>query len=273
MHKNGLSLVEMLIAAVVGVAILTLIAAGLRSSSDSLRFVQNAQLLTEDLRNAGNLVSDYLSTAAFIYPPGTTLTIGSAGGYSVRNPRTNSNTWQIGLDPAIALLQPPRVEGGVEVVKFVMIYPLNRGWVVARASGAENPGPDPANNDKWLLYIYERNLVVGSNRLPNGLPAIMPTTVPGSSGNLLADYVQPGGFVVNFADCLGFDEEGLATPVPCPTTPPVPLRAEHSAVRVRFSLQGEIRQGGRDSRVPASPLRFEAAPRNLPQRLSEISLN
>ncbi len=273
MHRAGLTLIEMLIAALIGVAILGLIAAGLRSGSDSLRFVQNSQILTEDLRNAGNLVSDYLSTAAFVYPPGVTLTIGSAGGYSVRNPRTNDNTWQVGRDPAIALLQPPRLEGGVEVVKFVMIYPLNRGWVVARASGAENPGPDPANNDKWLLYIYERNLEVGSSRLPNGLPATIPTTIAGSSGNLLADYVQPGGFGVSYANCLGFDEEGLATLAPCPATPPIPLRAEHSAVQVRFSLQGEIRQGGRDSRVPASPLRFEAAPRNLPKRLIEINPN
>ncbi len=273
MRKKGLSLVEMLIAAVIGVVILTLIAAGLRSGSDSLRFVQNAQLLTEDLRNAGNLVGDYLSSAAFVYPPGVTLSLGSVNGYSVRNPRTGDNTWRTGLDPVIALLQPPRVENGVEVVKFVMIYPLNRGWVVARATGAENPGPDPANNDKWLLYIYERNLLVDSNRLPNGLPAVLPTTIPGSSGNLLADYVQPGGFVVNFANCLGFDEEGLAMPVPCPAAPPAQLRAEHSAAQVHFSLQGEIRQGGRDARVPASPLRFEAIPRNLPQRLSEISLN
>lgn len=273
MRTAGITLIEMLIAAVLSVAILALIAAGLRSSSDSLRFVQNSQLLTEDLRNAGNLVSDYLSTAAFIYPPGVTLTIGSAGGYTVRNPNTNNNTWRIGQDPAIALLQPPRLESGVEVVKFVMIYPVNRGWVVRRASGAENPGSDPANNDKWLLYIYVRNLAVGNNRLPNGLPATIPTDIPGSTGNLLADYVQPGGFVVTYSDCLGFDEAGLARPAPCPAAPPVPLRPEHSAVRVRFSLQGEIRQGGRDSRVPANPLRFEAAPRNLPKRLTEISLN
>lgn len=274
MRTAGITLIEMLIAAVISVAILGLIAAGLRSSSDSLRFVQNSQLLTEDLRNAGNLVSDYLSTAAFIYPPGVTLTIGSAGGYTVRNPSTNNNTWRIGQDPAIALLQPPFVdEDGVLKVKFLMFYPLNRGWVVSRASGAENPGPDPANNDKWLLYIYERNIPVGTSRLPNDLPATIPTTVLGSTGNLLADYVQPGGFVVTYGDCLGFDEAGLATLAPCPAAPPAPLRPEHSAVRVRFSLQGEIRQGGRDSRVPANPLRFEAAPRNLPTRLSEITLN
>ncbi len=273
MRRTGITLIEMLIAAVIGVAILGLIAAGLRSGSDSLRFVQNSQLLTEDLRNAGNLVSDYLSTAAFIYPPGVTLTIGGSSGYSVRNPNTNTNTWRIGQDPAIALLQPPTVVSGVEVVKFVMIYPLNRGWVVSRASGAENPGPDPANDGKWLLYIYERNIPVGTSRLPNGLPTTIPTTISDSSGNLLADYVQPGGFVVSYADCLGFDEAGLATLAPCPASPPSPLRPEHSAVRVRFSLQGEIRQGGRDSRVPANPLRFEAAPRNLPKRLSDISLN
>ncbi|MCS7067185.1 MAG: type II secretion system protein [Meiothermus sp.] len=273
MRTTGLTLIEMLIAALVGVAILGLIAAGLRSSSDSLRFVQNSQLLTEDLRNAGNLVSDYIAKAAFIYPPGVTLTIGSTGGYTVRNPNTNNNTWRIGQDPAIALLWPPTVENGVEVVKFVMIYPLNRGWVVSQATGAENPGPDPANNNKWLLYIYERNLQVGSSRLPNGLPLTIPTDLSGSSGNLLADYVQPGGFAVSYSDCLGFDENGLATAAPCPPTPPTPLRAEHSAARVRFSLQGEIRQGGRDARVPASPLRFEAAPRNLPLRLTEVTLN
>jgi len=38
-------------------------------------------------------------------------------------------------------------------------------------------------------------------------------------------------------------------------------------------LQGEIRQGGRNSRVPADPLRFEVAPRNLPKHLTEIGLN
>jgi type II secretory pathway pseudopilin PulG len=273
MRKQGITLIELLIAAVIGVAILSLIAAGLRSGNDSLRFVQNSQLLTEDLRNAGNLVSDYLATAAFIYPPGVTLTIGGAGGFTVRNPRTNNNTWVIGQDPAIALLQPARVIDGVEVVKFVMIYPLNRGLVVSRATGAENPGPDPANDGKWLLYIYERNIEVGSSRLPNGLPVSIPTTVPGSTGNLLADYVQPGGFVVSYSDCLGFDEAGLATLTPCPAAPPSPLRAEQSAVRVGFSLQGEIRQGGRDSRIPANPLRFEAAPRNLPKRLTDITFN
>lgn len=98
MRKTGFTLIEMLIAAAIGVVILTLIAAGLRSSGDSLRFIQNNQLLTEDLRNAGNLISDYLSVAAFVYPPGVTLSIGSAGGYSVRNPRTGDNTWQTGLD-------------------------------------------------------------------------------------------------------------------------------------------------------------------------------
>lgn len=273
MRKQGLTLIELLITAVVGVAILGLIAAGLRSGNDSLRFVQNSQLLTEDLRNAGNLVSDYLSTAAFIYPPGVTLTIGSAGGYTVRNPNTNNNTWLIGRDPAIALLQPPRVIDGVEVVRFVMIYPLSRGWVTRRATGAENPGPDPANDGKWLLYIYVRNIEVGVNRLPNGLPSTIPTSIPDSTGNLLADYVQPGGFMVSYSDCLGFDEAGLATLATCPAAPHLPLRAEHSAVRVGFSLQGEIRQGGRDSRIPANPLRFEAAPRNLPKRLTEITFN
>ncbi|MBO1438083.1 type II secretion system protein [Meiothermus sp. CFH 77666] len=273
MRKTGITLIEMLIAAVISVAILGLIAAGLRSSSDSLRFVQNSQLLTEDLRNAGNLVSDYIAKAAFVYPPGVTLTIGSVGGYTVRNPSTNNNTWRIGQDSAIALLWPPTVENGVEVVKFVMVYPLNRGWVVSRATGAENPGPDPANNSKWLLYIYERNVPVGSSRLPNGFPAIIPTTISEGSGNLLADYVQPGGFVVSYRNCLGFDEGGLATLALCPTTPPTPLRAEHSAVQVQFSLQGEIHQGSRDSRVPANPLRFEAAPRNLPTRLTDITLN
>jgi hypothetical protein len=42
---------------------------------------------------------------------------------------------------------------------------------------------------------------------------------------------------------------------------------------VGFSLQGEIRQGGRDTRIPANPLRFEAAPRNLPKRLAEVTLH
>ncbi|WP_027881894.1 PilW family protein [Meiothermus rufus] len=268
MRNIGITLIEMLIAALIGVAILALIASGLKSGSESLRFVQNNQLLTEDLRNAGNLVSDYIATAAFVYPPGVTLTIGSSGGYTVRNPNTHTNTWRIGQDPAIALLQPP---GADQRVKFIMIYPLNRGWVVGRASGAENPGPDPANNDKWLLYVYEEYLESNTPRLPNGLPQTIPTALSRSSGNLLADYLQPGGFVVRLEECLGFDESGLAIRQPCPVPPPTPLQAQYSAARVSFALQGEIRQGGRDSRIPANPLSFQAAPRNLPARLGEIS--
>jgi type II secretory pathway pseudopilin PulG len=282
MRNQGITLIEMLIAAVIGVALLGLIAAGLRSGSDSLRFVQNSQLLTEDLRNAGNLVSDYLATAAFIYPPGVTLTIGGARGFTVRNPRTNNNTWVIGQDPAIAMIRPPArcvfTEGGRDVVlqapRFVMVYPLNRGWVTRWAGGAENPGPDPQNDGKWLLYIYVECLDPRNTRsLPNGLPEVIPTTLDRSRGYLLADYLQPGGFVVSYSDCLAFDEGGIATLTPCPAAPPSPLGAEHSAARVGFSLQGEIRQGGRDTRIPANPLRFEAAPRNLPKRLADVTLH
>lgn len=271
MRKHGITLIEMLIAALIGVAILALIASGLRSGTDSLRFVQNSQLLTEDLRAAGNLVSDYLSTAAFVYPPGTTLTIGSAGGYTVRNQRTNNNTWQIGRDPAVAMLRPVNPSAGE--FRFVMVYALPRGWVTSRASGAANPGPDPQNNDKWLLYIYEDSFATSGVALPNGLPQTIPTVFGDSSGRLLADYVQPGGFVVSYPDCLGFDEEGIATLIACPAAPPSPLQAASSAARVVFSLQGEIRQGGRDSRVPANPLSFQAAPRNLAKRLSDITRN
>lgn len=278
MRRTGITLIEMLIAAVIGVAILGLIAAGLRSSSDSLRFVQNSQLLTEDLRNAGNLISDYLSTASFVYPPGTVITLNTLSSYTVRNPVTNTNVWTIGTHPAVAMLRPINPSNGEFL--FVMIYAMNRGWVTNRTPTSEIPERSVPNDDKRVLYMYEVPVNVDvANRLPNGLPLTIPTrfplvSTPGSnSGKLLADYVGPNSFILNYPDCLGFDEGGIATLIACPATPPSPLQAAHSAARVVFSLQGEIRQGGRDSRVPANPLRFEAAPRNLPKRLTDITLN
>ncbi|GEM84703.1 PilW family protein [Meiothermus hypogaeus] len=278
MRRTGITLIEMLIAAVIGAAILGLIAAGLRSSSDSLRFVQNSQLLTEDLRNAGNLVSDYLSTASFVYPPGTVITLNTLSSYTVRNPVTNTNVWTIGTHPAVAMLRPKNPSNGEFL--FVMIYAMNRGWVTNRTPTSEIPERSVPNDDKWVLYIYEYEVNVDvTNRLPNGLPLTIPTRFPlvstsgSNSGKLLADYVGSNRFTLSYPDCLGFDEAGIATLVSCPATPPTPLLAAHSAARVVFSLQGEIRQGGRDSRVPANPLRFEAAPRNLPKRLTDITLN
>ncbi|MCX7783221.1 MAG: type II secretion system GspH family protein [Meiothermus sp.] len=278
MRKFGITLIEMLIAAVISVAILTLIATSLRGSTDSIRFVQNSQMLTEDIRTAGNLISDYLSTASFVYPPGTVITLNTLSSYTVRNPITNTNVWTIGTHPAVAMLQPINPSNGE--FRFVMIYAMNRGWVTNRTPTSEIPERSVPNDDKWVLYIYEVLVNVDvANRLPNGLPLTIPTrfplvSTPGSnSGKLLADYVGSNRFTLSYPDCLGFDEAGIATLVSCPATPPTPLLAAHSAARVTFSLQGEIRQGGRDSRVPANPLRFEAAPRNLPKRLTDITLN
>lgn len=276
-HKRqGFTLLELLLASVITLLLLGLVAQGLRSSGDTSRYVQSSQTMLEELRFAGNLIGDYLSTAAFIYPVGVKLTLNTPESYTVRNPLTNNNTWTVGTDPIIAAILSPR-DPGVKCsetmssgpprtgpqgcYRFMAVYPLRRGWVVQNASGAENPGPDPENNDKWALYIYERNLS-GITALSED--TVIPTAIAGSSGNLLADYIKPGdGLTVGYEKCLDFDGKDIASLGPCGSSSRLDIF--NSVARVSFALTGQVTMKGKSYTFPSptQPLVFQVGARNL----------
>jgi prepilin-type N-terminal cleavage/methylation domain-containing protein len=276
MKTRGFSLIEMLIAALVGSVILVVIAQGFRGSMESFNFVQNSQALSEDTRIAGNVISDYLTLAAFIYPPGSTLTLGTNTEPSVRNPNvattTGRNVWRIGSDPAIAMLIPSATADG-RPLQFVMFYAINRGDLVGgvAANSHDNPGADASNADKRLLYMYTATLSL--TYIPNTpYPTTIPYTITGT-GRLMADYIRPtGGFNPVYNSCLNFDATTRqAITRACPTVPPVGVAG--SAVDVGFSLQGEISRSSKVTRVPITALGFRSAPRNLPRNQDETIAN
>lgn len=290
-RRQGFTILELLLAASITLLLLGLIAQGLRSSNDTSRYIQTAQTALEDLRFAGNLISDYLSTAVFIYPKGitlmlNTLTNGKCTSYTVCNPLTQSNTWTIGTDPIIAAILPPEDPsvtcadtdtGKLGCYRFFAAYALSRGEVVKAATGAENPGPDPANDDKWTLYINQKYLSDPEEQRdfkdaqitftpPN---ANIPVKLTNTQGNLLADYIKPGdGLVVNFEKCLDFSGGDIASLSNCNNVPLADLSIYTSAARVSFRLSGQISTGNKTYTFPGptQPLVFQVGARNLSVR-------
>lgn len=285
--RQGFTLLELLLAAGITLLLLGLIAQGLRSSSDTSHYIQTAQSTLEDLRFAGNLVSDYLSTAVFIYPKGITLTLNSGcESYTVCNPLTNSNQWTIGSDPIIAAILPPE-DSGIACAdtsagkrgchRFFAVYVLSRGKVVEAASGAENPGSDPTNNDKWTLYVNLKYLSdpkeqkdFQDNEVAFTPPNTkIPVKLTNTQGNLLADYIKAGdGLAAIFERCLDFSSGEIASLGSCNNVLPANLSIYTSAARVRFSLLGQITSGSRIHTFPGpnQPLVFQVGARNLSVR-------
>ncbi|WP_027893274.1 hypothetical protein [Calidithermus chliarophilus] len=277
MRNRGFSLLELLLASSITILLLGLIVVGLRSGSDTARYVQTSQVLLEDLRSAGNVVNDFLATALYIYPPGTRILLngGDSSGYTVQNPRTNNSTWEAGTDPILSAIIPPAA--GETSLRFVAFYPVARRTVATTATGAANPGPDPANDDKWTLFIYIRALE-GVTALgdPQKLtaPDFSTTVTSGriqvtstdSSGVLLADYLANGGFTVDWANarCQEIDEAGIVSVKNCQG---LTLTSDNwiSIIRGQFNLRGAYRTGNREYAVPGGGegLSFQFSPRNL----------
>jgi len=284
---QGFTLLELLLAASITLLLLGLIAQGLRSSSDTSRYIQSAQSNLEELRFAGNFISDYLSTAVFIYPKGITLTLNSGcQSYTVCNPLSNSNKWTIGTDPIIAAILPPE-DSGITCAdtstgkrgchRFFAAYALSRGKVVKAASGAENPGPDPLNDDKWTLYVNLKYLSDPEEQKDFQDNAVtftppntkIPVKLTNTQGNLLADYIKAAnGLEVKFEKCLDFSRGDIASLSDCEDVLPADLSLYTSAARVSFSLSGQIRTGNKTYTFPGptQPLVFQVGARNLSVR-------
>lgn len=265
MKRDGFSLLELLISSLIALVLLGLIVGALRSASDSTQVIQDQQVLLEDLRNAGNLISDYISLATFVFPPGTTLTLNSSSAYTVHNQQTNDNTWRVGQDPILAAILPPQDQGlscngGANpdgCLRFVAFYALRRGWIMAQAPVTERLEPSPANEGGWVLFTYQTTLAQGS--LPAN--ANIATTYSGGRGVFLADYLRSAsGLNITYLGC----QSGANLAVTCPAAGPAALTDQSGASRLMVTLQAQIERAGRSTLMPVSPLSFQINPRNLP---------
>lgn len=277
MRSRGFSVLELLLAASITILLLGLVVMGLRSGSDTARYIQTSQTLLEDLRSAGNVINDFLATALYIYPPGTRILLngGTSEGYTVRNPRTNNSTWEAGVDPILSAIIPPAA--GETALRFIAFYPVARRTVVASATGAANPGPDPHNQDKWTIFIYIRALngvtelgnpqrLTATNFSTTVASGRLEITSTGSSGNLLADYVASNGFTVDWAStrCQEIDDSGVVSIKDCQG---LSLSGNNwvSIIRGQFNIRGAYNAAGREYAIPGGGegLSFQFSPRNL----------
>ncbi|MDX2005809.1 MAG: type II secretion system protein [Meiothermus sp.] len=277
MKPRGLSLIEMLIAAAITGVLLIVVTNGIQSASSSTRMIQTQQLLTEDLRTSGNLISDELSQAYHIYPPGAEITLNSTSTYTVTN-FDGSNVWTVGTDPIIAAILPPEDLTRADLcatdnsgcLRLVAYYPLLRSTVTASTSGTpEFIGNDPQNTNVWTVFRYMTYLSSGKFSDASSSLKVAAPSFSGSRGELLADYIQPtSGFTVDWSGAGGSkclvvttDANGVKSTNPratCPTTGNL-----ESVTEMVFQLRGQMTRGTAVLVPGAGPLVFRGTPRNL----------
>jgi Tfp pilus assembly protein PilE len=258
---SGFTLVELLLATVIMTFLVFFMAQAFRQTAMGNSLSINKAELVDDVRTAGQMISDYARNAVYVYPPGTTLTLQrtptfiAANDYAVTNPRTNDNTWVVGQDNIVAFIMapdrglnplfnagvtvtcdptepaptpfviPPTIGGADDsmCLTFVAYYVVARSNVVSKtpnigAGSGNNPGLDPLNNDRGILYEYKLSLPIdrlaGTN-ISSNLPAPPPTTIGGPYGvkpnynttpGLVADDIDVGlpkfNFVLKTPTCL-----------------------------------------------------------------------
>jgi len=152
--NKGLSLLELLLATAIFISILAFITRGLISSSQVVDKIINEAQLIEDTRSAGQIISDSINKAAYIYPPNKQISLNSSGSWTVENPNGNKNIWLTGSDPIIAFIEQAEKTGECSkknkqaCLYFVAYYPIKRNTVVKRASYGQAI-KDDKNNNAW----------------------------------------------------------------------------------------------------------------------------
>lgn len=192
------TLIELLVA--VGLALIILFAASslLISSSRSSSDLQVRNDLLQEQQIAQNYLIANVREAAYVYPQGTSLNLGS--GVTTRRP--GGGAWVVGsaTAPILAIVKAPELpvsgcssSNDRACYKFKAYYPVVRStWVGGLSAASQNnPGADPSNETSWLLVEYTKNLVQTTPPTVTQLTALAPGGLDGESGKLLLDYVQP----------------------------------------------------------------------------------
>ena len=206
-----MSLVELLVASAIFISILAFITRGLISSSNVVGKIINEAQLIEDTRSAGQIISDSINKAVYIYPANIKLSLNSSGSWTVENPNGNKNIWLTGQDPIIAFIENAEQSGDCSAknkkacLYFVAYYPVKRTTVVKKASYGQAI-KDDKNNNAWVLFEYRKRLNISQlseSRQP-------PLEIKGSSGKLLADFIAPGtGFTISINSCKNPDKSTI----------------------------------------------------------------
>lgn len=262
---QGLTLIELLVAIALGLIVLLAATNLLISSSRSATDVQGRNELLEESQIAQNYMAAQIREAVFVFPVGTTITLGATG-YTFRNPVSNNGTWTVGQAnaPIVAFVRPPQLlpnpsgplseqctgtaSGDTRrCYQFIAYYPVLRNvWTgTGGATSLNNPGEDDSNGNRWVLVEYRSNYVPVNLAAPSS-PSLSQLAVSsygrtGGSGRLLLDYVQPE-----------------SPPLALPDTPPLfqvttpaagtPEAPGNTSVTINLAVSRQV--GGRAVTVP-----------------------
>lgn len=191
------TLIELLVAVSLALIILFAASSLLISSSRSSSDLQIRNDLLQEQQIAQNYLIANVREAAYVYPQGTTLNLGS--GKTTKRP--GGGAWVVGsaTAPILAIVKAPELPvSGCSAgndracYKFKAYYPMVRStWIDGSAGTQNDPGADPSNEDSWLLIEYTKNLVQTTPPTVTQLTDLAPGGLNGESGKLLLDYVQP----------------------------------------------------------------------------------
>jgi Prokaryotic N-terminal methylation motif len=277
-QQSGLTLIEVLIASSILIVLLGLITNGIQSGGSVVSTISAQRELIEETRYAGNIISDELSEAIYIYRSGLTITLPAS--YKTTNPSTSNSVWTVGstTGPILAMVQPPETTGTCNVttaksncMTFVAYYPVLRSVVMANATADEKP-KDPGDSDNvWVIYEYRETLPANRFASFNGSGAIrrVPINFPRTTGQggafIIADYISPSSGFLTFTQCTDPSPNisGVLRLVDCTLLPDAaaPTREYSNSVRGgQFILSAKEIQRGKTVKTPE--LRFPIAPRN-----------
>lgn len=204
---TALTLVELLISlALLGIVLTAVVSVNI-GTARSASLLQARNELLPETQIAQNYMANKLRQAFYVVPNNTVVVLGTTAADTLRNPRTGTGAWTIGVDPIVAFVLPPKnyVNGAAATNSlcppysapagttddndncfyFYAFYALKRGDMVNAVSGAGDPGNDTANDPtSWVLMEFRRrfeNTSYSTSNLPTG----------GSGGRLLMDYLLP----------------------------------------------------------------------------------
>lgn len=193
----GFTLIELLIAVALGAVILFVASNLMVSTSGSTTDLQARTEMLEESQIAQNYLASQLREAVYVYPVGSTLTLGTSG-YSTVNPSNNSRTWTVGDGnaPILAFIRPPSRFGAAcsdnnasYCYALMAYYPMLRSKWISGATGFNDPGPDANNANRWVLVEYRANFIAAP-AAPT-VATLLAQPIMGRTGRLLLDYVQP----------------------------------------------------------------------------------
>jgi prepilin-type N-terminal cleavage/methylation domain-containing protein len=278
-NNAGLTLIELLVAAAILTVILGLVASGIQSGGSVVTQVVSESELLEDTRVAAQLIADSAAKAVYVYPPGATLSLNSAGSWTVQNPRTNKNVWTIGTDPMFAFIEGAQRSDTACVgtdsagkkklndgacLSFVAYYPVKRATVVKQENYKYLE--EKQNETSWMLFEYRKTLELTELNADTPLPMSSATGLRDGQGRILADYLVPNtGFQITSQIChTRITPSQVATEGSSVCTDfkksydPFYLKTMSSAA---FSLQTKVSKGRVTVETPV--MTFAVVPRNL----------